>query len=300
MIDEPLRGRFAPSPTGLLHFGSLIAAIGSYFECKTRQGQWLLRIEDLDRYRTVPGAADRIMRTLETFGLYWDGPVLYQSQRTAVYQVAFNTLDDAGLLYPCSCSRREIALEARTGIEGPVYPGYCRTDRRHPERTPAWRLRTDSRTICFNDRIQGDTQQNVGTGIGDFIVRRADGLFAYQLAVVVDDAAQGITDIVRGADLLGSTPRQILLQQFLQLPTPHYAHLPLAVDGQGRKLSKQFASAPVDPDRPAPAFWQALRFLGQRPPPDLESGPIQALHQWTLAHWSTARIPNSPQIVCPG
>ena len=289
-----LRGRFAPSPTGPLHFGSLIAAVGSFADSRARGGTWLVRMEDLDRTREVPGAADRILRTLEAFGLYWDGPVLRQSQRTDTYAAALAQLGALGLTYPCGCTRREIALHGRDGPEGPIYPGTCRHGL-PPGRAPrSIRLNVGDAAITFSDRIQGPRHQVLAAEVGDFVLRRADAIHAYQLAVVVDDAEQGITDVVRGADLLSSTPRQILLQRHLGLPEPAYAHLPLAVDAAGRKLSKSLAALPVDAARPLPALLGVWRFLGQSEPPVRPEG-VADFWTWALARWDSARVPAQPK-----
>jgi glutamyl-Q tRNA(Asp) synthetase len=282
-MAAPYRGRFAPSPTGPLHLGSLIAAVGSYLEARSRDGEWLVRMEDLDPPREVPGAADLILRMLEAYGFEWDGAVLYQSTRTDAYEAALQRLAQADMLYPCACTRKEIADSAVQGIEGLVYPGTCRSGLHgRPER--AWRVRTTAEKITFDDAIQGRQAQVLGHDIGDFVLKRADGLYAYQLAVVVDDAEQGVTQVVRGADLLGSTPRQIWLQRLLGLPTPQYTHLPVAVNAEGEKLSKQTLAAPLDLYRPAPSLWQALDFLGQQPPPELRNDAA-TLWQWAKANW---------------
>ncbi len=278
------RGRFAPSPTGPLHFGSLVTAVGSYLDARHRGGEWLVRMEDLDRTRERPGAADRILRTLEAFGFHWDDEVLYQSRRDPAYREALERLLDAGLAYPCGCTRREIAERGLPGIEGPRYDGTCR-DGLPPGRQPrAYRLRVPAETVTFRDRVCGPCGHNLANEVGDFVIRRADGLFAYQLAVVVDDAWQGITQVVRGADLLLSTPRQIHLQRLLGLPTPDYAHLPLVLDENGRKLSKQSDARPVDPDDPIPALVAALAFLGQPPPPE-RPATVEGLWQWAIPRW---------------
>ncbi|MCX7628173.1 MAG: tRNA glutamyl-Q(34) synthetase GluQRS [Methylophilaceae bacterium] len=283
-------GRFAPSPTGPLHFGSLVAAVGSYLEAKTHGGQWLVRMEDLDPPRAMPGAADLILRTLEAYGFEWDGPVLYQSTRHAAYEAALDRLRQAGMLYPCACSRKEIADSAIHGIEGPVYPGTCRGGL-HARSPRAWRVRTTAEEITFNDALQGSQTQVLERDIGDFVLKRADGFYAYQLAVVVDDAEQGITHIVRGADLLDSTPRQLWLQKLFDLPTPVYMHLPVATNESGEKLSKQTLAPPLDVEHPAPLLWQALAFLGQHPPHDLHRAALADLWQWAHQHWSAGRIP---------
>ena len=289
--DLPYRGRFAPSPTGPLHFGSLIAAVASYLEAKTRKGEWLLRMEDLDRPREMPGAADVILRTLQAFGFEWDGPVLYQSRRDEAYAAALERLRQTGLVYGCACTRREIADSAVHGIDGPVYPGTCRCGLPPGKSPRAWRIVTVDRDIAFDDAIQGRLSQNLGRDIGDFVLRRADGLYAYQLAVVVDDAEQGITHVVRGADLLDSTPRQIYLQHMLGYATPHYAHVPVAANAGGEKLSKQTLAAALDVASAAPSLWQALQFLGQRPDPSLRQADVAALWTWAHAHWRLENVP---------
>ena len=250
------RGRFAPSPTGPLHFGSLLAAFGSWLLARHANGEWWVRVEDLDPPREQVGAADRQLRTLEIFGLHSDGPIVRQSARDTVYQDALDRLLDNGHAFECWCSRSEVA--AIGGIHHACVAG--------PQggRVPAIRLRIPRGSdVAFDDAIQGRIVQDVGAEVGDIVLRRADGLWAYQLAVVVDDAAQGITDVARGADLLDSTPRQILLQRALGLPTPRYAHLPLVVDAEGRKLSKSHAAMPVDDANPLPALRAAWRALGQ-------------------------------------
>jgi glutamyl-Q tRNA(Asp) synthetase len=287
---QPYRGRFAPSPTGQLHFGSLVAALGSYLDARSHRGTWLLRMEDLDRTREVKGAADDILRTLDRFGFEWDGPVHYQHRRNEAYAEALAWLLQEGLAYPCSCSRKEVSAAAPIGEEGPIYPGTCRT-RHLPERqNHSIRLLTQDEEIAFRDRIQGLARQNTGRQIGDFVIRRADGFHAYQLAVVVDDAWQGITRVVRGADLLMSTPRQRYLQRLLGLAQPDYAHLPLAVDTEGRKLSKQHGDAPVDPHQPLAALMQALAFLRQPLPPEMPVS-LDDFWNWAVENWSLGAIP---------
>ncbi|GAB4123148.1 MAG: tRNA glutamyl-Q(34) synthetase GluQRS [Sideroxydans sp.] len=290
--DTAYRGRFAPSPTGPLHFGSLVAAIGSYLDAKHHHGTWLVRMEDLDTPRCVPGAADDILRTLAAFGLHSDEPVIHQSQRTSAYQAALATLKAGGAAYPCCCTRKEIADSALHGIEGFVYPGTCRHGMAHPRTTPAWRVRTDfsPTPMTFEDALQGRITQDLQRDIGDFVVQRADGLFAYQLAVVVDDAEQRITHVVRGADLLASTPRQIHLQHLLRLPTPHYLHLPIVVNNAGEKLSKQTRAAPVDVEQPALTLWRALTYLKQAPPLELASSDVPTILDWAVQNWQPQRL----------
>ncbi len=289
MTSLPVRGRFAPSPTGLLHFGSLVTAVGSFLTARSYGGQWFVRIEDVDTPRVVPGAADAILRTLERFGLTWDGEVVYQSQRIAHYEAALAHLIANNVAYPCTCSRRAIAQHGQQSSQGLIYPGTCRA-RPWPSQPAAIRLLTDRRIITFTDLIQGPQQQCLETEVGDFVIRRADGLFAYQLAVVVDDAAAGITHIVRGCDLLDSTPRQRYLQTLLNLPTPNYAHLPLVVDSQGHKLSKQTFAAPINTRFPHRTLAEVLRFLDHPPPRDLAGASLATLWDWARSHWQLDRI----------
>ncbi|TAM44106.1 MAG: tRNA glutamyl-Q(34) synthetase GluQRS [Gammaproteobacteria bacterium] len=284
------RGRFAPSPTGPLHFGSLMAAVGSYLQARSQGGQWFVRIEDLDPPREVPGAADDILRTLEAFGFEWDGEVMYQSRRHAAYEAALEKLRRDGTLYACACTRREIADSSVNGIEGPVYPGTCRGGLQPGRNARAWRVRVDGAVVEFDDLLQGRQRSALATDIGDFVVKRADGFFAYQLAVVVDDAEAGITEVVRGADLLHSTPRQIHLQRLLGLPTPRYLHLPVVLNEQGEKLSKQTYAAPVDRANPLPALCWALELLGQLPPSPLHDGGLEDFWRWAMQNWSVAAV----------
>lgn len=291
MPDKVIIGRFAPSPSGPLHFGSLLAALASFLEARVRLGHWQVRIEDVDTPRVVVGAADRILRTLEAYGLYWDGRISYQSQRQDHYQHALTQLRAAGWLYPCTCSRRKLAQYARMGASGWIYPGWCRAGACQPQRPPALRVRTQPRHICFTDRLQGALSQQLEAEVGDFILQRADGIIAYQLAVVVDDAEQGINQVVRGSDLLDSTPRQIYLQQLLRYPTPEYLHIPVGVDTKGVKLSKQTGALALDDKHPGPALTAALRFLGQPPPTELTRAPALTIIDWALTHWRSERIP---------
>src|SRR5882672_600352 len=288
------RGRFAPSPTGPLHFGSLIAAAGSYLDAHRNGGAWLVRIEDLDSPREAKGATDAILRTLESYGFEWEGAVVLQSRRGAAYAAALEHLERAGAVFPCACTRREISDSTLGGTSEPVYPGTCRDGIPTGRRARAIRARVDDTEIAFEDRLQGRIEQNLATEIGDFVIRRADGLFAYQLAVVVDDFEQGVTDVVRGADLLASTPRQILLQHRLGYPTPRYTHLPVAVNRSGEKLSKQTLAAPLGAADAPRRLWGALCFLGQEPPPELGAGSLSNLWTWALAHWRLGKIPRRP------
>ena len=285
-------GRFAPSPTGPLHFGSLVAAVASYCDARHNQGKWLLRMEDLDKPREMAGAADDILRTLQGFGFEWDGEVIYQSQRSDIYQAALQKLQKLNLVYPCSCSRKEIADSSiLMGIEGAIYPKTCLLSTGLQTNThAAYRAVVLDKNIRFLDAIQGEIVQNLVRDIGDFIIKRTDGLFAYQLAVVVDDAEQNITHIVRGADLLNSTPRQIYLQQLLGLTTPNYAHVPVAVNIQGEKLSKQTLAQPISINAAAQQLFNALSFLGQNPPKELQNAALHEIWQWAIAKWQLESI----------
>ena len=285
------KGRFAPSPTGPLHAGSLVAAVASFLEARTRGGEWLVRMEDVDTPRVVAGAADDILRTLEACGMRWDGAVMYQSARSDAYRAALERLRREGLVYACGCSRREIADSAVEGIEGYVYPGTCRHGLAPGRAARAWRVRTDGATVAFDDAIQGRVAHNLEKDIGDFVLYRADAVHAYQLAVVVDDAEQGITHVVRGAELLESTPRQIYLQRLLGYATPAYAHLPVAVNAEGQKLSKQTLAPAIDASHAAAAVTSALAFLGQSPPATLAGAGIGEVWQWAQANWRLENVP---------
>ncbi len=291
------RGRFAPSPTGPLHFGSLVSALASWLDARAAGGEWLLRIEDIDTPRVVPGAADDILRTLEAFGLHWDGEAVWQSRRLARYETVLERLWAQGLAYACACTRRQLAVVAARGPGGtPIYPGTCRELGlpRGPGR--ALRLRVPDAVIAFDDAVQGRVAQNLARELGDYVILRADGLFAYQLVVVIDDAGQGVTHVVRGADLLDSTPRQIHLLHLLGEPVPTYAHLPLAVDAHGDKLSKKTRAPALERSRPAPALVEALHFLGQRPAAGLEAEAPQTVLAWARVHWDLQRVPKAPSV----
>ena len=285
-------GRFAPSPTGLLHIGSLLTAVASYADARFHSGKWLLRMEDLDPPREMQGAADNILFTLEKFGFEWDGEVAYQSQRHAFYRDALDDLRVRNLVYPCDCSRKDWHEKARLGADGFVYNGACANKNifRQPEKSPAWRVRVPDEVIEFDDEIVGHYAQNLAHDIGDFVLLRADGFWAYQLAVVVDDAAQGITHIVRGQDLLVSTPRQIYLQRCLNAPTPHYAHLPLLTNKLGQKWSKQTRADAIDVNQAA-QLRQVMSYLNIPTAPDTNQ-PHDLLN-WTVANWQMTRVPKS-------
>lgn len=289
------RGRFAPSPTGPLHFGSLASAVASYLQARSNQGIWLVRIEDIDPPREVPGSSDDILLTLEQHGLHWDESILYQSQQTERYLSALETLDQLRLLYHCQCSRKTIA-ESQQQLGISVYPGTCRERRIESAQTSAVRIKTQDRDVAFVDHIQGLYQQNMANDVGDFILRRADGWIAYQLAVVVDDAYQGITEVVRGSDLLDNTPRQIMLQNNLTLVTPHYSHHPVAANLKGEKLSKQSHASPISQTPPLQNLHKVLDFLGQNPPNENEFSGPEELRDWAIIHWNLKSVPNVNQI----
>lgn len=284
------RGRFAPSPTGELHQGSLLTAVASWLDARQQQGQWLVRMEDLDPPREQPGAADSILRCLEAHHLHWDGPVLYQSQRLPAYEAALQQLSAAGLTYHCNCNRQRLK-----GLG--AYDRHCL---RQPPQQPPWatRLRVPAGAaglITFTDGFQGPQQELLADAAGDFVIHRKDGLFAYQLAVVVDDIAQGITHILRGSDLLESSARQLYLYDLFGQPRPELAHLPVLVNREGQKLSKQTFAPPLDPGRAAANLRLTLQQLGLQPPADLEDdGP--GLLQWGIAHWDRSRVPRGMAI----
>jgi glutamyl-Q tRNA(Asp) synthetase len=281
------RGRFAPSPTGPLHFGSLVAALASWLDARSRAGTWLVRMEDVDETRTVPGAAEAILRSLEVFGFEWDEEVVWQSRRKERYEAALASLREHGLLYGCRCSRKEIADSGLRGIEGAIYPGTCRVTA-IGESDPAIRIGGSDSPIASSVALRMRISQNLSSDIGDFILRRRDGVHAYQLAVVVDDGDQRITDVVRGADLLASTPRQILLQRALGLPTPRYLHLPVAINARGEKLSKQTLAAAIEPAHATALLAAALEFLGQA---EAQGGTPREILAQAASAWDAARIP---------
>jgi len=289
---SPYVGRFAPTPSGYLHFGSLVAALASFLDARAAGGRWLLRMEDLDPPREMPGAQDAILRTLEIYGFEWDGPVERQSLRQTAYAAAVEALLQRGLAYPCTCSRRQ--LEGHT-----LYPGTCRTLQR-PRHDAAIRLRVPDAEYAFIDRVQGRFAQNLAREAGDFIIQRRDGLYAYQLAVVLDDAWQGVTDVVRGADLLDSTPRQLYLQELLGLPQPRYLHIPLLLQPDGHKLGKSYRSPPLPAERAPAELLRALRALGQQPPAALSGAGCRELLDWGIRHWQPGAIPRRTGIAEAG
>ncbi len=288
----PVIGRFAPSPTGPLHFGTLVAAVASYLQARRTGGRWLVRIEDLDPPRIVPGAAEALLLLLEHLGFEWDGRITYQSTRFARYQEILEELRCRQLVFDCSCSRREIFASApHPGEEGPIYPGTCREGVRGHRRERSVRLRVENEDICYIDGIQGGQRQNLEREVGDFVLYRADGVFAYQLAVVIDDVDAGVTQVVRGADLLFSTPRQIWLYRCLGAEPPAYFHHPLVLDADGRKLSKRDGDYTlISLANGAGQLWRALDFLGQTPPPELKAATPQEVLRWGLENFSISSI----------
>jgi len=287
MNPVPVVGRFAPSPTGDLHFGSLVAAVGSFLEARSAGGLWLLRIEDIDPPRELAGSAERIINDLHRLGLEADGPILYQSSRLAAYQHAVDQLLDEGMAYPCACTRKDLPASG-------IYPGTCRNGIADGKEPRSVRFNVGNQACDFTDKLQGCISGSPDAMGGDFIIRRADGLFAYQLAVVVDDHFQAVTQVVRGADLLESTSRQICLQKALGFESPDYFHLPVALSADGRKLSKRFRTDPVKDQDPASAVWQALYFLGQNPPTGFS---LIDLWGWALAHWNIDLVPHERAIL---
>jgi len=290
-------GRFAPSPTGPLHFGSLIAALSSFIQVKQNNGKWLVRIEDIDPPREVPGSSDKILKQLEQHGLIWDDQIVYQSSRVDSYLEILQGLQQDKLVYYCKCNRQRLAK-----LNG-IYDGNCRSLALEPEDS-SLRLAIGSvmgaigstaDTLGFNDEIMGYFSQPLVQGIGDFVLRRRDGLVSYQLAVVVDDYYQGITQVVRGADLLDSTPRQILLQQCLGYRTPDYLHIPLVINSSGQKLSKQTFAQGLTEGHERENLWAALKWLQQNPPRELREGTVEEIVNWGIAHWNLSNIPASMQ-----
>ncbi|WDD98230.1 tRNA glutamyl-Q(34) synthetase GluQRS [Thalassomonas actiniarum] len=286
------RGRFAPSPSGLLHFGSLISALASYLHAKSCQGKWLVRIEDIDPPREQAGASSAILSTLEAFGLHWDEEVLYQSKQTQVYLDVLDYLKQQKLSYFCQCTRAEIKAA------GGIYPGICKS-REHAAANSAIRLINSAGHFQYQDIFQGAISCDPALAREDFILLRKDGLFAYQLAVVVDDICQGISHVIRGCDLLEPTARQLSFYHILERPNPQYGHVPLAVTNEGYKLSKQNKAPAIDNHHPQPALVAALTFLGQEPPAELISASVEEIIAWSIGHWSLDKVPRKQQITLP-
>lgn len=287
-LQRPYRGRFAPTSSGPLHLGSLLTALASWLQARAAAGAWLLRIDDLDRERCRPEHADTILRQLEAHGLLWDEAPRVQSRHAAEYEAAFERLHDLGLLYPCACTRAQLAQDSLPGVDGPVYAGTCR-DRAVVSERPSWRLRVGGGGLRLRDPWQGELRRELAVDIGDFVVKRADGRVGYQLACVVDEAAQGISEVVRGADLIGSSFRQIHLQQVLQMASPAYRHLPVLAGADGRKLSKQNHARPVEAAAAAANLQRCLELLNQAPPA-LQGATVEEVLRWGLAHWNPAAV----------
>lgn len=289
---QPYIGRFAPSPSGPLHFGSLIAALGSYFQAKASRGRWLVRMEDLDPPREMPGAASLILKALETYQLHWDGEVLYQSQRHQAYQDRIDAWLASGQAYYCQCSRKQIKQA------GGYYPGTCRNKQLSAEQS-AVRIKIDHGVLAFCDQRHGTIAIEPALANEDFIIKRRDGLFAYNLAVVLDDIYQGVTEVVRGADLIEPTGRQISLYQLLEQQPVSYLHLPLATDSRGNKLSKQNHATAIDLDNPKPTLLSAMRFLGFPLPQGIEQGELHEIIGWGVENWHLNQLPEAIKITSP-
>ncbi|MEJ2142358.1 MAG: tRNA glutamyl-Q(34) synthetase GluQRS [Gammaproteobacteria bacterium] len=289
-------GRFAPSPTGPLHFGSLIAAVGSYLQAKHQQGQWQLRIEDIDPPREVEGASESIIHMLDKYGFEWDGEIIYQHQRRELYQDYLEQLITEEWVFPCTCSRKEI-VQHQKQTNRLIYPGTCRNKKQAGQHQYAQRVKAHQGEVNFSDAIQGHQRFSLESDIGDFVVKRADGLYSYQLSVAIDDAITGVTEVVRGTDLLDSTPRQIHLQHLLGLSTPRYAHLPVATNHQGQKLSKQTFAKPLSDKNVTETLWKVLNVLGQNPEEDLKTSPLKEFWDWAIANWDSQNIPKRNSFV---
>lgn len=286
--DIPYIGRFAPSPTGPLHFGSLLAAVASYLDARSNNGKWLIRMEDLDPPREMANAKERILEALDVYQLYSDDTIVYQSDRYSLYQQALDQLIENHLVFPCTCSRKQL-----NSVNG-IHFGNCHSDIRSKETAFAWRF--DCQTsgnineASFEDALQGKFQQSLKHDIGDFVVKRKDLLWAYQLAMVVDDFQQGVTHIVRGIDLIDSTLRQNMLQRALNYPIPQYAHIPVACADNGQKLSKQNLAPALDLQNPEVNLWRALSWLRQEPPKNLRHSSVKEILDWGIAHWSLLKL----------
>lgn len=286
-------GRFAPSPTGPLHLGSLYTALASFLQARSQQGKWLLRIDDLDTPRNVKGAADSILTTLDAFGLHWDDSVVYQSQCLDAYHAKLDELAKNRLIYPCSCSRKTLAaIQASTD----VYSGLCRNKLIPPDSPYALRVKTAARVIAFDDGLQGLMAHNIAEQDGDFILKRKDGIIAYQFAVVIDDYLQQVNQVVRGVDLLTETPKQIYLQQLLGLPCPDYMHVPVIVDQQGYKLSKQTRATAVNLTTLSRVIFDLLSLLKQNPPPELQRASVSELIDWACMQWTISPLKHLKQV----
>ncbi len=281
-------GRFAPTPSGPLHYGSIIAALGSYLQAKTNNGKWLVRIDDIDLDRAVTGADKIILQQLESLGLFWDGEVVYQSHRLDLYKASLEILESLNCIYPCTCSRKNLSEKS--------YACHCRNGLKPDKIARSIKIRTNNNEVSINDQLQGYYAQRLETDVGDFIIKRADGYYAYHLATVVDDAEQKITDIVRGVDLLDSTPRQVFLQNKLNLNTPSYLHLPIAIDNKGKKISKSLAPELINQYIPNEILFSALQFLNQSPPADLISSDVKTILDWAIKNWDIKILPRQKEM----
>lgn len=297
MTKKTYRGRFAPTPSGPLHLGSLFTALASWLDARSQQGIWLIRMDDLDAPRCMPGAADTILAQLDQHGLCWDEAPRYQSKHVGDYLAALAELQEQQLLYRCSCTRMELQAESLKGPDGPVYTGRCQLQPRHPERMTALRFRVPPGTLLLDDEWQGEQRREVLNEIGDFVLQRSDGIVGYQLACVIDEAAQGITQVIRGSDLLGSSFRQRLLQTALGYQVPHYCHLPVLGDGSGRKLSKQNHAPAITAAEAPQNLWHCLRLLNQDPPAALAHEAPSVILQWAAREWRPQNISKAPFIV---
>ncbi|MCB1959623.1 MAG: tRNA glutamyl-Q(34) synthetase GluQRS [Rhodocyclaceae bacterium] len=295
VLETPV-GRFAPTPSGPLHFGSVVAAVASYLDVRAAGGRWLVRIDDVDRPRAQAGAGEAILASLARLGFEWDAPPVWQHQRDAAYVAALKRLMADGWVYGCACTRKMLADAPRAADGATLYPGTCRNGVPAGLAARAWRFRVPAGLTAFDDRVHGRIVEDVSQAAGDFVLHRADGLFAYQLAVVVDDAAAGVTDVVRGIDLMPSTARQICIARALGVAVPRYAHVPVVVDAGGQKLSKQSLARAIDAFPPALLIYDALVCLGQQPPAELADAPLPAVWDWALAHWSMARVPRQGEV----
>jgi len=294
MSPEIITGRFAPSPTGPLHFGSLSCALASYLDMKKLGGHWLVRMEDIDPPREIKGASSHILNQLEAHGLYWDGKVLFQSTRLDAYQDSLNILKEKNLAYHCECSRQRV-----NGLGG-IYDNHCRrSNLSSTDNATRLRLNQPNHLIEFVDQIIGQYTQSLTHDVGDFVLRRRDNLFSYQLAVTIDDQYQKVTHVMRGSDLLDSTPRQIYLQRCLGFAQPQYAHLPVAVSPLGQKLSKQNLASALIPGQETLNIWAALNWLNQSPPNDLKTGSVSAILTWAISHWDSTSIKRSLTMPAP-
>ncbi len=290
------RGRFAPTPSGPLHFGSLVTAVGSYLDAKHNNGTWFVRIDNLDPLREKVGATDSILRTLDAYGFQWDEKVIYQSNRSEAYQAAINTLDEMDIIYYCNCSRKQLNARCKQGEYGAIYDGKCYNRNLFVNSSYSKRLKVSGR-VSFKDRLQGVVSQDLSAEVGDFVLKRKDELYTYHLAVVVDDFDLGATHVIRGGDLLALTPQQIYIQRKLGIKQPIYAHLPLALQQDGRKLSKSAMANAVDYNQPVPTLWKALSFLGQRPPTELKYQSLDELWNWAKSNWLLCELPKEDRII---